>query len=553
MQVRMIPVEAVFLRFPRLVRDLSSKLGKQVELVLTGQDTELDRTVVDALGDPLVHLVRNSLDHGLEPPDERARRRQAARPARSRSPPATPAATSSSPSATTAAASIPRGSPRKARRARPDRPPTRSPRSTWPRAVELLFAARLLDRRARPATSPAAASAWTPCAARSASSAARSPMTSELGGGTTVADPPAADARDHAGAARRGRRHAVRDPARPRRAHAATSPTRPCARSTGQRDAGARATACCRCSTLGAALGYPAAGAGRLRRHRPRRRARLALAVDAAGRPARAGHPAAARRGRRRDSRSPAAPCSPTATIALIVDCDALAGQPGPRRPPLPTRPTPPRSVEWNCTDIQLDALREIANIGSGNAATALSGMLGRAGRPVGAAARSRCRWPTRSTPSARPRTSVTAVVIAGRRRARGASCCCSSSPTQRATRCAACSASSRTTRRWRCSALGEIGNILGSSYIGALGIDDRPRDRAAAAAGASTDMLGAIVAIVAGAAAADSRHGAAARLELHGRGRRVRVRRSCSSPAPTASSSCWPARPLGGEEGVAA
>ena len=66
MQVRMIPVEAVFLRFPRLVRDLSTKLGKQVELQLVGKDTELDRTVVDALGDPLVHLVRNSLDHGLE-------------------------------------------------------------------------------------------------------------------------------------------------------------------------------------------------------------------------------------------------------------------------------------------------------------------------------------------------------------------------------------------------------------------------------------------------------------------------------------------------------
>jgi two-component system chemotaxis sensor kinase CheA len=71
MQVRMIPVEAVFLRFPRLVRDLSTKLGKQVELELVGKDTELDRTVVDALGDPLVHLIRNSLDHGLEGPDER--------------------------------------------------------------------------------------------------------------------------------------------------------------------------------------------------------------------------------------------------------------------------------------------------------------------------------------------------------------------------------------------------------------------------------------------------------------------------------------------------
>jgi two-component system chemotaxis sensor kinase CheA len=71
MQVRMIPVEAVFMRFPRLVRDLSTKLGKQVDLQLVGKDTELDRTVVDALGDPLVHLVRNSLDHGLEGPEDR--------------------------------------------------------------------------------------------------------------------------------------------------------------------------------------------------------------------------------------------------------------------------------------------------------------------------------------------------------------------------------------------------------------------------------------------------------------------------------------------------
>jgi two-component system chemotaxis sensor kinase CheA len=73
MQVRMIPVDAVFMRFPRLVRDLSGKLGKDVELKLVGKDTELDRTVVEALGDPLVHLVRNSLDHGLEPPEDRAK------------------------------------------------------------------------------------------------------------------------------------------------------------------------------------------------------------------------------------------------------------------------------------------------------------------------------------------------------------------------------------------------------------------------------------------------------------------------------------------------
>jgi two-component system chemotaxis sensor kinase CheA len=71
MQVRMIPVDVVFLRFPRLIRDLTTKLGKEVKLELIGSDTELDRTVVDALGDPLVHLVRNAVDHGLELPDAR--------------------------------------------------------------------------------------------------------------------------------------------------------------------------------------------------------------------------------------------------------------------------------------------------------------------------------------------------------------------------------------------------------------------------------------------------------------------------------------------------
>ncbi len=71
MKVRMIEVEAVFARLPRLVRDTAAKLGKDVELVLSGGDTELDRTVVDALGDPLTHLVRNAIDHGFESPPER--------------------------------------------------------------------------------------------------------------------------------------------------------------------------------------------------------------------------------------------------------------------------------------------------------------------------------------------------------------------------------------------------------------------------------------------------------------------------------------------------
>jgi two-component system chemotaxis sensor kinase CheA len=71
MRVRMVPVESVFMRFPRMVRDIAGRLGKEVTLELEGTDTELDRTVVEALGDPLVHLVRNALDHGLEPAGER--------------------------------------------------------------------------------------------------------------------------------------------------------------------------------------------------------------------------------------------------------------------------------------------------------------------------------------------------------------------------------------------------------------------------------------------------------------------------------------------------
>lgn len=71
MRVRMLPISFVFNRFPRLVHDVSSKLGKKVELKLSGEQTEIDKTVMEKLGDPMVHLVRNSLDHGLEAPDER--------------------------------------------------------------------------------------------------------------------------------------------------------------------------------------------------------------------------------------------------------------------------------------------------------------------------------------------------------------------------------------------------------------------------------------------------------------------------------------------------
>jgi len=71
MQVRMLPVGTVFQRFDRLVRDTSKRLGKDVQLVLEGEDTEADKNVIESLADPLIHILRNSLDHGIEPPSQR--------------------------------------------------------------------------------------------------------------------------------------------------------------------------------------------------------------------------------------------------------------------------------------------------------------------------------------------------------------------------------------------------------------------------------------------------------------------------------------------------
>ncbi len=73
MKVRMVPIESVVNRFPRMIRDLNRKLDKKMELYMSGEDTELDRTVIDELGDPLMHLLRNSADHGLESNEERVR------------------------------------------------------------------------------------------------------------------------------------------------------------------------------------------------------------------------------------------------------------------------------------------------------------------------------------------------------------------------------------------------------------------------------------------------------------------------------------------------
>jgi len=74
MKVRMMPIESVFAKYPRMIRDLNKKLGKKMELYMSGEETELDRTVIDEIGDPIMHLLRNSADHGLESAEVRAER-----------------------------------------------------------------------------------------------------------------------------------------------------------------------------------------------------------------------------------------------------------------------------------------------------------------------------------------------------------------------------------------------------------------------------------------------------------------------------------------------
>jgi two-component system, chemotaxis family, sensor kinase CheA len=74
MDIRMLPIRHVFERFPRLVRDLAHRQGKKVELILQGEDTRVDKAVIDELGEPLVHLIRNAVDHGIEPPTTRRAR-----------------------------------------------------------------------------------------------------------------------------------------------------------------------------------------------------------------------------------------------------------------------------------------------------------------------------------------------------------------------------------------------------------------------------------------------------------------------------------------------
>jgi two-component system chemotaxis sensor kinase CheA len=76
LDLRMVPVDELFSRFPRVVRDLADRSGKEIELKIVGQETRLDRTIVERLGDPMVHLIRNAVDHALEPPHERLEKRK---------------------------------------------------------------------------------------------------------------------------------------------------------------------------------------------------------------------------------------------------------------------------------------------------------------------------------------------------------------------------------------------------------------------------------------------------------------------------------------------
>jgi two-component system chemotaxis sensor kinase CheA len=71
MKTRMQPIGRLFQKYPRIARDLARQLGKEIELVISGEETEIDKTMIDDLSDPLIHLIRNAVDHGIESPDDR--------------------------------------------------------------------------------------------------------------------------------------------------------------------------------------------------------------------------------------------------------------------------------------------------------------------------------------------------------------------------------------------------------------------------------------------------------------------------------------------------
>ena len=147
MKARMQPVSNIFSKMPRIVRDLSQSLGRRVRLQVEGQDTELDKSLLEAIKDPLTHAVRNSLDHGIEPPEVRRPRARTPRELSSCAP-ATRAATSSSRSPTTVPASPLKKCARRpssAASSTPDRAAQLGEREL----LQLDLSARLLHRRRR--------------------------------------------------------------------------------------------------------------------------------------------------------------------------------------------------------------------------------------------------------------------------------------------------------------------------------------------------------------------------------------------------------------------
>ena len=185
MKTRMQPIGVVWNKLPRLVRDLATSSGKQIQLEMDGADTELDKTIIEAIKDPLTHIVRNCCDHGIEKPEVRAAKRQASRRQVDRCAPSTKAARSTSRSATTAPEWIcsvvkAKGVRKGAGAVGPGRADDRtgSPRPDLP--------PRLLDGGRKSPASAGAAWAWTWSRPTSRRSAGRRIWSAGLGEGTTV-------------------------------------------------------------------------------------------------------------------------------------------------------------------------------------------------------------------------------------------------------------------------------------------------------------------------------------------------------------------------------
>ena len=157
----MVPLGQVFDKLSRVVRKISRDAGKEIRLTITGADTELDKLIVEELSDPLMHVIRNCIDHGIEPPEERERGRQARGGHDLRFAPSSAATTWSSRSRTTARGLDETKLIDKAVDARRSSTPSEARELSRRETAEPDLPARLLDQGRRPTRCRAAASAWT--------------------------------------------------------------------------------------------------------------------------------------------------------------------------------------------------------------------------------------------------------------------------------------------------------------------------------------------------------------------------------------------------------